>query len=183
MPQVSFDIRLGEKYSFVDFDYEGFRSLVHSQGGNDEHFEDAKILVGPPKSMGGGLMRGYYSHSDGQIGVGTRKKLNSTLAHEVQHYIDMTTGEDTGKGVGKGNLSNISLVGFGSINIASQVLELIPIDMVESIGEGVYDITLYPMLLATAGYFRYYHFTKRERRARKAGKQHGYKEIIKLVEA
>src|SRR5690349_18208098 len=96
MPQVTFDVRLGECYEFVDFDYEAYASQQADQGVNDEAVENLSINFKPVHALR--KAKGVYhpKTSDMEIGVPSRdedRKTNRRLAHETRHFQDFQLGK------------------------------------------------------------------------------------------
>lgn len=178
LPQVSFDIRLGDKYSSVDFDYEAYKNLTYSQGGNYREFESAKIHLTADR----GIFRGAY-YPDGSITIAdsSHKIVNSTLVHENQHHADTMTGIDNNEGLVKSNLSIQGSMGALALNLIFLGLKNIPEETVSDIGNAGYHTSGALLTISFLGVIRYYYQSDREKRARHAAKIHNNTNIISLT--
>jgi hypothetical protein len=95
VPSVSFDVELGKRLSFIDFDYAGYAQYLQKRGLTDEATEAGHIRFGriPLYSQTIGL----YDMGTHDIFVGikawsSQKRVNLILAHETEHKIDNIAG-------------------------------------------------------------------------------------------
>lgn len=104
IPQVAFDIKLGEYVSYIDFDYEAYDEFLRDAGVDQTEIENLEVYYRRPRfyhSLHLGPVavniRGYHRREDkienkSRIGVvlgpgRDQKGVNTTTTHETQHFI------------------------------------------------------------------------------------------------
>lgn len=89
-PIVAFDARLGERYEFMDFDYDAFAEKAASSGLAPSGIGGLKVQIndGPMFYQ----IRGHYNPVDKRMVVRAGRRADKTLAHELQHAADDING-------------------------------------------------------------------------------------------
>ncbi len=170
LPEVSFDIGLGKKYSYVDFDYNAYQREVNDMGGTRTDFENAKILF---KDQGISTTRGSYSPVDESIVVKLSSKTNQVLAHETRHYIDHQRGQLDKTRAISANLSYAATI-VADIALFSMIaLSALPeTTSVGRFGDDWIDETRAIQLGAAMSFLYLYYLSPAEIRARTSGMIH-----------
>ena len=93
MPLVSFDISLGKKFSFIDFNYEAYSELLHriAERNNTDSMDDVSLHF-----SSGLLSKASFNPQDKKIDIVIPRKTNTRSAsrigtsviHETQHAVD-----------------------------------------------------------------------------------------------
>lgn len=164
-PTVAMDIKLGEQYGRVDFDYDAFKREADRQGMPTEAREELAITIKPPAK---GLDRtgGAYWPSNKTISVSAGDKVNKRLAHEMKHATDDANGDLVmGRRYPVGQLSLTAMNYIAPTTIGLNIAkwtELLPIAEAAT-------ITMNGTIVALGGAAVYGYFMHpAERRARKA---------------
>ena len=170
LPEVSFDIDLGRKYSYVDFDYDAYRNQIRSMGGDELDFQQADIRF---EDRGLSVTRGYYSPTTEEIVVAASGRTNTVLAHETQHYLDGRDGLlDRRRAIAANLTSRVSnlatLALFATIGM-SALPETNPIG---EIGDALIDEVRITQFAAAVTAFYLYYLSPAEMRARQSSRIH-----------
>jgi hypothetical protein len=83
------DIRLGNKYSNVEFDYGAFAKEADRQGISPEKQANLQIALEKPSLL---KRQGVYYPEDEELIVQADRKANSTMVHELRHVADNDHG-------------------------------------------------------------------------------------------
>lgn len=170
LPEVSFDIGLGQKYSYVDFDYNAYKREVNTMGGTNSDFENAKILF---KDRGISLTRGLYSPVDESMVVKLSSKTNQVLAHETRHYLDHQRGQLDKARVISANLSYAATIVADIALFTMIALSALPeTTSVGRFGDDWIDETRAIQLGAAMSFLYLYYLSPAEIRARTSGMIH-----------
>ncbi|HSX07627.1 MAG TPA: hypothetical protein VLG11_01920 [Candidatus Saccharimonadales bacterium] len=99
VPVVTFDVGLGAKTEYIDFDYAAYDTYVRSKGLSDEQI-DALSLHFYPQNEQFHLIGGEYQHTTNKASVGiTSDKsaiaVNRALLHENEHMVSHIMGRVT----------------------------------------------------------------------------------------
>ncbi|HEY4964437.1 MAG TPA: hypothetical protein VIH90_07140 [Candidatus Saccharimonadales bacterium] len=97
LPTVSFDIRLGKDYKFIDFDYDKYINDLQDSGLSGEEITDTEIVFKHISPLRIFAAFGHYNIKEDRVtvnrnGYGDRSKAsvaNRTLRHETQHRMDI----------------------------------------------------------------------------------------------
>jgi hypothetical protein len=90
LPEVSFDIGLGQKYAFVDFDYAKFDQQAEGFEMSPEDRAALSIEVVDVSKYS--PVGAFFSGDENTIVLGAGNKANTALAHELQHAADHSHG-------------------------------------------------------------------------------------------
>jgi len=97
IPQVSFDIRLGKRTAYVDFDYTAFVIAAYADGVSPEQVEDLSIHFKAGSFTSLALFsKAHYDVRKNSMEIAVprkmeRHKLNKIVAHETNHFVDRAT--------------------------------------------------------------------------------------------
>lgn len=170
LPEVSFDIDLGKKYSYVDFDYDAYHRQVVRMGGDKVDYQEASIRF---EDRGLSLTRGYFSPSTEEIVVATGERTNATLAHETKHYLDGRDGLLDRRRAIAANLSSrvstlATLALFGTL-----AMSVVPeTNFIGEFGDAWIDEARIVQFTAAATSFYLYYLSPAEMRARQSSRIH-----------
>ena len=172
VPIVSFDINLGKKYQFVDFDYEAFDEEANRLGISDEDKGGLSIEIKRKPSLINYRSRGSYWEN--HISVVSRKKVNQSFSHELKHYADDKVEPltiDTRYRIGK--FSGYALAGLINAGLLELAIGEMPGPKQDEIFHHADDRRIFGAAMGTAFLARLWGYTLNpvEVRARKAAKQ------------
>lgn len=170
LPEVSFDIDLGKKYSHVDFDYVAFRNQIRNMGGDNSDYQQANIRF---EDRGLSPTRGYYSPSTQEIVVATSEKTNDVLAHETRHYLDGRDGLlDRRRAIAANLSSHASTIATIAL-LGTLVMSIMPeSSLVGQFGDAWIDEVRIAQFAAAVASFYLYYLSPAEIRARESSRIH-----------
>jgi hypothetical protein len=96
LPSVSFDIRLGKRFSFVDFDYDGYINNLRGCGLTDDEIREFSIYIEPERHTV--LPRASFKLAPNEFTVSVprfraQKAVNTALNQETQRQVDLALGD------------------------------------------------------------------------------------------
>ena len=178
-PAVSFDIRLGKKYDFVDFDYDAFNTIADDLGISDDARSSLNVIV--DKRIPRGLLTlGRYISSEKTVRIKANRKANNTAKHELSHAADDANVVEFNNSrylAGKiGIASMYGLVYIETLNAIYSTSGLTKALYGDSVAEAAHNFseTGFPIafVAANAAAIAGYYMHPIERKARQAAKQH-----------
>lgn len=150
-PTVVMDIRLGKRFSYIDFDYEAFDVLARRIALDPEITSDLTIRIGKKPHV----VNGSYSPSQNNLKVGMRPKVNETLTHELQHAKDTSHGMKQGA---RGALGTLGILGVFMSPVQAAIVVGLVSSNHESAAGNVADLNL--MLSSAAILMWHYGYNK-----------------------
>lgn len=84
LPHVSFDIRLGKKVQYIDFNYSDYKRSAEALGLTGDDFSKTTVLVRPNHYRN----KGGYHKGNKSIDVSLDHNVNTHLVHEMKHAAD-----------------------------------------------------------------------------------------------
>jgi hypothetical protein len=123
MPIVTMDVKLGQQYSFIDFNYEQFNQEADRLGLSDEAKD--KLSIGIKPRLPGGGNGGVYQPYAKSLYVRASNGVNKSLVHEMKHYADDEEGliRLSPRHV-MGKLGLLALLSTGSISIVTDAVQM-----------------------------------------------------------
>lgn len=169
LPEVSFAIDLGKKYSNAEFDYDAFERMIYSMGGTADDYTSAKVHISKPEM--GGLFQGGIDPGTGDIHNGAfRYRINTNLAHETRHYLDLRQEKLSTASAVAGNISIYGFLGISLVDISARVATYIPDGGIRHIAQDTMNVAFPLVVFAIGAVGSLYFLSPQERRARKAAK-------------
>lgn len=93
LPRVSFDLSLGERFGYIDFDFECYIEYLEERGLSDNHIYDSALKLNRHSFIRGGIYRPSSDMVETAVPyTGSQEKTNGSLRHEIQHKIDHDLG-------------------------------------------------------------------------------------------
>ncbi len=122
LPEVSFDIRIGKKYRYVDFDYDAYFQKATEMGMTPEQIAAVSVHFKKPSYS---PLRGGYNRYDKKTEVRMARRANKTLVHELKHAADDTKGKLGNPVINVlGNIGNLSYLPLLGTDLAVDLVQL-----------------------------------------------------------
>jgi hypothetical protein len=168
VPEITFDIKLGKRYDYVDFDYAAYDDYLRAKGLSDEDIEGTTIRFKRSRAIipYHGIYNRWTKKTTVYIGGKKHGRANRVLTHETQHRVDHV------KKIKVYDTYANAVIAGGGVGLLwtgiSKTVEGIREDNLTAIDQGRAYWWAGLGVLALHGLIN--HFTRAERRARQAAK-------------
>lgn len=164
-PTVVMDIRLGKKYSSIEFDYEAYTEECSRQEIPLDRASELTIKL----DKGFGFTHGQFNATESEVRIKTNRFINKSMAHEMSHVTDWyRTGQEMSywHRLCTNGIAYSTYIGIGAISItnADRLFD-IGIDNNTLVGVDI------GILLGMGMFLLGYSMETGERAARKAAKE------------